>query len=287
MRIKRIVVAVVGLAVLGGACGDSSGGTNPLATIVLAADKTHEAGSARIFMNMQMEAPNGRMTTTGEGAVDMATKQGEMTMEMEMPDAPAGTPDLGTTEAIFEGTTIYMKMPALSAQLPPGKPWVSFDLQKVGEQLGMDLGALMQAGGSDPSQSLQYLRGASGEVETVGEEEVRGAPATHYKATIVFDKVVSEAPEDLQDAIEPTIDILREWLGADQMPIDVWIDDEGRMVRQQQSFDYEAGPAQGTSVSMTMEMFDFGTEVDVEPPSPSEVTDLGELMNEMGQPTSP
>lgn len=287
MRFNRIGLVSIALALFAGACGQASPtDRNALGIITLAADKTEQAGTARMSMEMEMDGPTGTVTTSAEGAFEMTAKRGHMTMQMDMADAPAGTPDMGTIEAIFDGTVIYMKMPALSAQLPGNEPWMSFDLQEAGEQLGMDLGALMQSGSSDPTQILQYLRGASGDVETIGEEEVRGASATHYRASILFDKIVEQSPADVRDAVEMTIDQLKQWMGTDQMPIDVWIDAEGRMVRQVQGFEYASGPAAGTSVSMTMEMYDFGVDVNVEIPPPSQVTDLGALMEQMGSPTS-
>lgn len=281
MAMKRIAIAIIGLALLTGACGDPAGSSNPLATIVLAADKTQEAGTARMSMDMVMDGPTGLVESSGEGVLDMGAGSVQLSMEMEMPDAPAGTPDMGTIEAVFEGTMMYMKMPALSSQLPSGKPWVSFDFQKIGEEMGMDMGALMQAGGSDPTQSMQYLRGASGEVQTLGEEEVRGFATTHYRATIVFDKIVEQAPADLRDRLEPTVDLIKEWAGTDEMPVEVWIDDQGRMIRQRQSFEYVAGPAAGTSMDMTLEMYDFGVDAQIEAPPAAQVTDLRELMKGM------
>ncbi len=278
---RRIVVASIGLLLALSGCGGASSESNPLAVIVLAADKTQEAGTARVWMDMQMEGRTGLITSTADGVMDMASGRGEVTMEMDMPDLPAGTPALGTIETVFEGTTIYMKMPALAAQLPPGKPWMSFDLQEVGEEMGLDFGALMQSGNSDPTQSLQYLRGAAGEVETLGEEQVRGVQTTRYRASVSFDKMIEQAPEDLRPRLEPTVDAVAEWIGADEIPVEVWIDEQGRMLRQKQNFEYVAGPARGTSVAMTLEMYDFGVDVEVEVPPSSQVTDLRELMEGM------
>lgn len=284
MRSIRVAALSSALLLLLGACGEES--SNALGVITLAADKTEQAGTARMSMDTEMDGPTGLVTSTAEGAFDMASKRGHMTMEMDMADAPAGTPDMGQVEAVFDGTVIYMKMPTLSTQIPGGKPWISFDLQKAGEQLGLDLGALMQSGTSDPTQTLQYLRGASGDVEMVGEEEVRGVAATHYRASVSFAKIVEQAPDEVHEAVEATVAQLEEWVGSDEMPIDVWIDSEGRMVRQMQSFEYVAGPAAGTSVTMTMEMYDFGVDVEVEVPPPSDVTDIGQLMEQMEKPVS-
>jgi hypothetical protein len=39
-------------------------------------------------------------------------------------------------------------------------------------------------------------------------------------------------------------------------------------------------PGQQGDMTMTMELYDFGVEVDVEPPPESEVTDIQELLNQ-------
>jgi hypothetical protein len=49
-----------------------------------------------------------------------------------------------------------------------------------------------------------------------------------------------------------------------------------------QSFDFEQGATAGASMSMTMDIFDFGTPVNVEIPPASETTDFQELMGSMG-----
>lgn len=287
MNSHRITAVSLGLVlVVAGCSGGSSRGPNPGAIITLAAEKTQEAGTARVWMDMKTEGPDGVISTVADGVFDMTSRRGEISMEMDMPDAPAGAPTDTRVDAVMDGTVMYMKMPELSQQLPGGKPWLKVDLQAAGEELGLDFGALMQAGGSDPTQSLQYLRGVSGDVETVGEEEVRGVQATHYRTSLSFDKIVDQAPEDLRPRIKPTIDLLKEWVGTDEMPVDVWIDADGRMVRQKQSFSYVAGPAAGSSLSMTMEMYDFGIDVDIDLPPRSQVTDFSRLLEGAGQPTS-
>ena len=275
MRVARIAASLVCVFLLS-SCGGAQ--ENPLSVITLAADKTAEVGTARVAMDMTMTTSEGEIRTSGEGVFDLDALQGEMTMNVVGP----GNPEAMTMEGVFDGTKIYMKFPAsIAAQMPGGKSWISMDLQEVGEQEGLDFNALMQSGSSDPTQTLHYLRGASGDIETVGEEEIRGTPTTHYKATIDYDKVAEQAPADVREGMERNVELIKEWLGDDTAPIDVWIDEEGFARRMKTSAEYAAGPAAGTQMSMTMDLFDFGVEADIEIPPPSEVTDFAELMKEM------
>jgi hypothetical protein len=232
-------------------------------------------------MQMTMTTPQASFDIDAEGAWDFANQLGRMTMNMDVPDAPEAS---GAVEMVFQDLVIYMKYPALTQAAPNIKPWLRMDLETVGDEMGMDLGAMMQAGNSDPTQSLQYLRGVSGDVEVVGEEEVRGVPATHYRGLFDFDKMIENAPPDLQERLASTVETMDAVLGTQDIPFDVWIDDQGRAVRIMQSFDYTEGPQAGSSMSMTMDMFDFGTDVTVEIPPASQTTDFQELMDGMGVP---
>ena len=272
MRGNRWAAALISLAFLISCDGGSggSGGTGALGIITLAADKTAEAGTARVSFELTAQARGREVTTTGEGEFDLSGQRGHMTMT-----SPQAAGD-GKIEMIFEGTTIYMRYPQITEMLPGKEEWVSMDLQAMGESIGFDLKALMQGGNNDPTQSLNYLRGAAGDVETVGEEEVRGVATTHYRATIDLDKVVENAPPEAREALRTSIKVLRSEIDADGIPVDVWIDGDGVARRFSQTID----GVEGLSTSMTMEMYDFGTEIDVEPPPPGQVIDFDELMEQ-------
>jgi hypothetical protein len=116
------------------------------------------------------------------------------------------------------------------------------------------------------------------DVEKLGEEEVRGAKTTHYRATVSLREVANQVPEQKRN-IERVIEVS----GIEKVPTEVWIDGGGRVRRMK--LDYEEmqfAPGQKGDMEMTMELFDFGVEVDVEAPSANQVMDLTELVNEAG-----
>jgi LppX_LprAFG lipoprotein len=260
----------------GGSSAQAPTGTEPSSTapsssaqqaVLEAGAKTQAEQSARISFSGTMSGGPATGTMTGEGA--FSGRQGHMTMDLS---DLAGGGVAGNVEMIFDGLLFYMKFPEAIAQgMPGGKEWVKFDLAKLGEQEGFDLQQMMQLSGTDPSQSLDLLRAAGTDFQEVGEEDVRGVATTHYEGTVDLEKVAEQVPEEARESYRR----LMQLSGQSEIPVEVWIDEEGltRRIR------YEQKLADGTTMDLTQEYFDFGTEVDVEPPPESEVLDITDLMS--------
>jgi hypothetical protein len=258
---------------------DDRGGLNPIAHSV---DAAAAAGSARFEFSIAFDVPGG--AGTGDESLSFGG-QGEMAFEppaarMTMTFAGLPGPDEATSgfsmEMVVLGTEIFMKMPEEAAVAPT--PWIKVDLTAI-EGLE-DLGQLEGLADQDPSKQLEYLRGASDDFEEIGPEPVRGVDTTHYRAVISLRKTVDVAPADQRDALRRMTDQLIEETGLDSLPMEVWIDDEGlpRRMRMEQDFASVPGAPSGASMSITMEFFDFGVDVDVEPPPDDQVTDMSELL---------
>jgi hypothetical protein len=247
-----------------------------------AADETSAAGSYRASFEMTMSgvAPQ-PVTMTGDGIFDSSARQGRMTMDMSKLGAASGQ-DLGEAEVIFDDFVLYMRFPFLTRLQPSLKPWLKIDIREFGKQQGLDFGQLSQLN-QDPSQTLQYLRAASGDVEEIGREEVRGVETTHYGMTVDLRKVVEQAPEGLRGQLRASIDQLIEQSGVSNVPTEVWIDDDGLARRLRLTYpDMRFAPGQQGDMTMEMDLYDFGVDADVKPPPKDKVTDLQELMSQGG-----
>lgn len=291
MRILRSLSLVILVAVLAAACGQPAATLsegNAAQLVAASADATTDAGTARMAMQMTMSMPQGKgeVTMEADGAYDFANRKGEMSMIMELPEGAGGDMGAQTIDMVFEELVIYMKYPMMTQFAPGSKPWIRMDLEAIGRESGMDFGSMMQSGTSDPSQMLDWLRGVSGDVKVVGEEEVRGAPATHYSGTIDFNKVADQAPAEVRNRLKASISTMTEAIGTSTVPFDVWIDEQGRAVRMQQAFDFKGGATDGASMAMTVDIFDFGTEVDIQIPPASQTSDFEDLMGSMSGATS-
>lgn len=150
--------------------------------------------------------------------------------------------DLGRLEAIGIGNEFYYR-----------GPWAA------GGGIGVD--QWVKTTGDDEDDSLQnfspehivsILRRASSETERVGEEDVRDTPTVRYRLTVDCGRALLECDGEA--------------------PVEVWIDEDGLVRRIE--FDDDSGTG-------TFEFFDFGADVDIEPPPADEVVDE-ELLGSSG-----
>jgi len=100
-----------------------------------------------------------------------------------------------------------------------------------------------------PIGLLAWLRSASEQEERLGEEDVRGEPTTVYRLTVACGQV----------------DLVCD---GDTAPVEVGVGDDGlvRRLRVQDGDDH-----------LTLTFFDFGIDVDIEPPAPSQVVEVDDF----------
>lgn len=290
-----MAAVLVTVSLLGAACGgDGESGVEagqsgsddrtPREIVLASASETIADKSSRVAFQVktsgQPELPEG-LTITGDGAFDYANKRGAFTMVIP----PMGGVEIGQIQAVFLGNVMYQKFPAQFAQFLGGKPWIKIDLAAVSEAAGVDFNTIMQAQSSDPSQALQFLRGAADDVTEVGKEKLRGDDVTHYRATLDFQKAAAAAPPEQQAALRQAAEIYAGQL----VPAEMWIDDEDRLRRMTYKVDLAklqlpegaatAGAKPAGTMEFNMELFEFGVKVDVVEPPVDQVTDLGALMS--------
>jgi len=283
---RPLLFVLVLAALLGGCGGDDDEGSREL--LVEAASKTTEAGSARlVFTGSSQAGLPEPLEIRGEGVVDNAKRVGRLEFDFRslagsLPPASGVEASDLTGEVIFDGFVFYMRFPVLSQLLEGGREWVKFDVEEIGRAQGLDLSSFTQFGQADPSQALQYLRAVSGEVEDRGSEQVRGVSTTHYEATVDLRKFPDVLPETQREEAEESAEALIEQLGGHELPMEVWIDDDGLIRRQR--FDFAFDSAEGPEVSFRydMELYDFGVQVDVEPPPAQDTADLRDLISQAG-----
>jgi hypothetical protein len=262
-----LLVALAGCSGGEGEARSGDGGEDAVEVLEAASTKTSQAGSARMSMTMALDVGGDTATMTGDGVFDLATGRGSMTMTYG-----AGFAQLSgaTFESVFDRTVLYMKFPP--GLVPSPKPWVRIDLQAAGEQAGIDLEALLQGAQNEPTQFLQYLKGVSDDVQTVGKEDVRGVSTTHYRATIDLRK----AAEALGPEAARSIDNLIDRLGTTTLPAEYWIDGDQLMRRMTMEIDSD-GTGPQPPAKVTNELYDFGAPVELPVPPESEVVDVNQL----------
>ena len=266
-----LTLVVLGAALLLAGCalrGEEEAATSTRSDdsglLVGAAAATADAGSSRVFV----EASVGGQSFTGEGAYDYRADRGHLTLDL----AALGA-GLGEVELVFADHVVYYRLPAEMGPLAGDKSWVKIDLEALGKASGSNLDALAQGNQTDPGQYLRWLKATGADVEEIGTESVRGVETTHYRASVDLDKVVETAAPEVRGATRAWIDRLKSELDSDVVPIDVWVDGDGLVRRIRQEYEIR-----DTKTEITLELYDFGVEVDAKAPPPDDVVDLGDLL---------
>jgi hypothetical protein len=295
MRTKRsytkLARALAALGVLGvlGAGGVAVSGCGASATldpIARAAEISSQQSGAKFSLTTQLASsalPGGGFSITANGYLDERDRSGEMTMDLSGIPGASALPGggVGTVQMIFQYPVIYMNLPFLAGKLPEGKTWMELDLSKAAQADGIDLSQLSSLDETDPTQFLEYIRASSGGVTTVGRETVDGVPTTHYHATLQLSDILARLPSSVQAAAKSALEKLGE---AGAIPVDVWVDAQGRVRRIQLSLGVSvpagaSGGVTGATVSgtTTMDFTSYGPIPAIVPPPASEVFDATSL----------
>ncbi|WP_283990224.1 hypothetical protein [Streptomyces sp. 549] len=223
---------------------------------VTAADKkTREAGTAALALTVEIDMEGQKQTVEGEGVINL--QDGTSSMKIGA--------DGQQMEQRVVDKVLYQKPPeGQDAGLPDGRSWMKIDLEKLQKQNG-DSGNVAP----NPAESLDYLKALSDQgVKELGTEKVTGVNTTHYRVEVDVRRLAGgDAGAERQ---------LTRQLG-ESVPMEVWLDDEGRLRRQQVDVTVPGAGGEsgkGGSISTVLELSDFGTEVDVEAPPADDTADM-------------
>jgi hypothetical protein len=285
MRIRTasmLVLVALALAVGLSACGSSSlkSAVDPVAA---AAEKSAAAKTLRFSMTMNEQAPSlpAPLTLSAEGAMDYATQQASMSMDMSQMAAVSGSslgsPSDWKIEMVMDGLVMYMKAPFMKTLLKSDKPWLKVDMNSIAKQQGLDLSSLMSYGPSEVTRYIDYLRGSK-DMNVVGHELVRGVATTHYRGNVDFDSYLKALTADKQAAAKAALDKVSKPVYG---PFEVWVDGQQRVRRE--TFSYSMNASTGNlEASFSMDFYDYDLPVSVTVPPADQTVDVMQLAGSPG-----
>ena len=261
-RAARTLLLLAPLVLVLAACGggEDKGSGNPL---VDAAEATAAAGSETTETSAKVTYPGTELDLEGQGGYNHATDEGWQTLTIRL---PAGT---GQMDQIFVRNMLCMKSEEIFGNtLPSGKQWLKYDVNKAGPDSGFNFKALL---GQTPADVLWQLQRTAEPVQEIGPELVGGEEMTHYRATIDPRKV-------------PRADNLQALSKAVYKPVDVWVDEDGRVRQVKLDYTARVDPAADLRgrVQLTMKLAGFGSAVDVQPPAAGLVVDSTDIAEQGG-----
>ncbi|MGE0305374.1 MAG: hypothetical protein AB7N61_25910 [Acidimicrobiia bacterium] len=270
-----VAVFALGVGVFAANRSDHDSRSTTAFALAKVADNTFAQGTARVSMTMALPLPGaegtGDTNAMMDGVVDLDRQVASFSMDLAPMLESLGqeVPDGGATmEVVQSGLVMYMHGTMFSEIPGVGDKWLKMDLGAVTKEQGVDL-SQFNPSGNNPADSLAMLRSA-GEVTEVGTDTVRGVETTHYRTTIDIEKVYRD-----QGAVvdEEQFQQLFEQFDSLQLPLDVWVDDEGRVRKQEMVM-----PIDGSEMHMVIEYYDFGAKVDVAVPDDSDTVDFMEAL---------
>jgi hypothetical protein len=265
MRIAAaLALAAAALALAG--CG---GGRGPLAA---AAAKSRDAGGVHVTTTVTLTFANGGQgVITGSGVFtgDDGALGVDMSNLLQNSPLPIGSGGGIGVRYLTEGgdPVMYLRLPFLASQLPPGKQWIRVDLRRAAGGTGLNFDRLLGPAGRNPAQVLGLLA-AAGAAKKVGPDIVDGRKATQYHATIDLRKGLRA--EGVPDA--EVARLLSGGATAD-MPVDVWIGDDDGLVHQLRTSSKTDVEGQTVSMTTLTRFTDWGADVRVAPPPSRRVYD--------------
>jgi hypothetical protein len=276
---------VAGALATGGAAVSGCGASETLDPVARAAEVTSQQPGAKVSLTMRFasSALSSGFTITANGYIDNRDRSGEMSMNLAgLPGATELAGGSGTIQVIYQFPEIYMNMPLLAGKLPEGKTWMELDVTKAAQAAGINLSQFSSLDETDPTQFLDYLRASAGGVTAVGHESLYGVPTTHYRAMLQLSSILERLPSSEQTAAKAALEKLGD---AGAIPVDVWVDAQGRVRRMELSMGAaipgaasdEAGTATDISSAITVDFPSYGPIPPIVPPPSNEVFDATAL----------
>jgi hypothetical protein len=263
-----LLASALALSVLLGACRTSTPAEDAARELLIASvEATQSEDSSRMTLSVveTVGGQTGQQRGGGEdverfaavGVVDFEGEAASFTFDISRAGVPGGT---GEVEIRQIGEVFYV-------QVPGGAQWLEIDGSTVAEQLGDPTG-MRSALGTSPTALLDLLRGTSA-ARSVGRDDVRGEETRHFTAAVD----VQEAARETDGARRAALERLASQLEGTTLPLEVWIDDDDRVVKMRIPVVTTATAAEPDPPRITtaVEFFDFGTTVDVSPPPEDEI----------------
>ncbi|NAZ74390.1 LppX_LprAFG lipoprotein [Kineococcus sp. T13] len=210
------------------------------------AQQSKEAGSAKFSLAVAGTAEGQAVEVSGDGAFDAATGAFEMKVAL-----PAQAGGMSLTMRLVDGTA-YVSGAPLTAE----GQWLKMPLDAMAAG-GLDTSAM------DPTKALEQLQAVAEDVREVPGQTVRGVEAKGYAGTIDVAKAMELLPPEQRTA---DASAAAEQIG--DIPFTLYVDEQDRPVRMSEQITVE-----GATMDVTMDYYDWGSEVDVAAPDPATVTE--------------
>lgn len=265
--------AAVGLTFLTTGCSadaqaDNESVAGATAAVHRAADRLVREGSSQARTSMEMATGGTRVTIRGQGVYDYRAHVGRL--KVVLPQDPSGVAEHRPITELLAPGALYMKNRGAGV---PADKWVRVETASLSD------GNLVTGGATDPLAAAELLRGAR-RVTYAGESEFAGTEVRHYRGIIDM----AAAARAASPASRPSLAAAAKGFAKDQVPFDVYLDDQGRIRKLRHRFSFVNTKAAGTGkgkggkrevvdVASTTLLYGFGVSAKIELPDTKDIFD--------------
>jgi hypothetical protein len=281
MRLVGMCVAALMLVGCGAedAADDVKEAVDPVAQ---AADKMAASGGARVEGDMLVRAPDLVIPMRMDGAVSFEDHEAQFVMDYAeggIAGATARQMEVARREADFP-VRLVMRTDETYASTPSivrrgkedGVRWIKVDLEEADEQGEFDLSGINQMSEINPEAMLRFLKTVADARET-GSRTIDGVATTRYTATVDIRDYPETVEPERREAAERTVDLLIEAWGSPTHRVNVWIDSDGLIRREEFSYSFtDAG--EKVRAELVLDYLDAGKPQYIEVPDGDEVVDV-------------
>lgn len=215
-------------------------------------------------MHAIVSSPDRSFTMTGRMVFDTETNRSRAVMTMPNPDSDGSL----EMHIVSDGVVAYMRSDQFGS-LPDGAEWMALDFSSFGAETETPL-----ATNGDARSELELLEAATGDVQEIDKEDVRGVPTTRYRGIIGVSEQVDRMRENGAE------DVVASYVEKKGSPlrVEAWIDADD-LVRRMRLVSFQPGKGDegSTTMDMRMEFLGFGDVPEIEVPDSSEVFDATSL----------
>jgi hypothetical protein len=244
--------------------GGDRGSGGLLNAIAQAAERTQREPGGRAAIHATVSSPDRSYTMTGRVVFDAEAGRSRVILTMPDPKSSGSV----KVQAVIDGTVMYIQLGKLGS-LPGGAEWMSLDFSSF----GLEKDALLPSNG-DAMGELDLLKAATGGVQKLGTEKVRGVPTTRYRGTV---GVAEQAKRLRDEGAEEGLASYAEENGT-PLQLEAWVDTDGLVRRMEYVKTDPAKDGEGpTTMDMRVDFLKFGDIAEIEVPDSSEVFDGTDL----------
>jgi hypothetical protein len=266
VAVRRLLGVLSLGALLLGSCGGSLQDK-----IVNAPETTRDNGTATMLMTVQSRVtvtespqfPGGdyENTARAEGVVDFEVQRSRVTYHLAVDEKiPDVVPARRPCDLVIDKEKVYLTVPEHLREPFGGKPWIQMtaDQQSGLSQQGF--------GSSDPTGPLEYLIGMEEDIRKLGTAKAGGVDTTHYRGPVNIKTLLEKVSDDRRAQIETAF----ARSNVAELPVDVWLDEEGNARKILVSQDQQQQGA-SASVELTLELSNLGRPAKIEIPPAEDV----------------